>query len=101
LIPEKPIPEHKKYKQLRTELSRINSQVYRFVIIKNSVILAYLCYNIVAIQKQLMGIPPQIKKMSVQTICVTDSTHCINNAILCSGNMLTMRSFNIADTNLK
>jgi hypothetical protein len=47
-------------------------------------IYAYLGCNIVVIQAQLLGIASLIKEMSGKTACVTDSTHCINKAILCS-----------------
>jgi hypothetical protein len=43
-----------------------------------------LPYNILAIQ-QLMGTASLIKEMSARRAAVTDSTHCINNKILCSG----------------
>jgi hypothetical protein len=44
-----------------------------------------LGYNILAIQQQLMGTASLIKEMSARRTSVTDSTHCINNKILCSG----------------
>jgi hypothetical protein len=55
----------------RMELFRRNSIVRMFVIIKGDVIHAYLGYNIVDIQKQLMETASLIMKMS-------DSTNCIN-----------------------
>jgi hypothetical protein len=50
------------------------------------VIRAYLGYNTVAVQKQLVGIASPIKEMSGNSSFVIDSTHCNSKAILCSGN---------------
>jgi hypothetical protein len=41
--------------------------------------------NITATPTQLMGIASLIKETSGKNICVADSTHCINKAMLCSG----------------
>jgi hypothetical protein len=49
------------------------------------VIHLYLGYNTVAIQKQLMGITSLFKEMSGKSTSVTDSTHFIHKAVLCSG----------------
>lgn len=45
----------------------------------------YLGYNIVVIHKQIMGIASLVKEMSGKSTSVTDSTHFINQAVLCSG----------------
>jgi hypothetical protein len=49
------------------------------------VIHAYFGYTIVAIQKQLGGTASVIKDVSGKSTSLPDFTHCINNAILCSG----------------
>jgi hypothetical protein len=68
------------------ELFRRNSKVQKCLTIKADAIDAYLCYNIAAIQKQLLGIASLIKGMSGKSTSVIGSTHCIKKAILCSGN---------------
>lgn len=52
---------------------------------KSKVIRAYLGYNIVLIQKQLMDIASLIKNTSNRSTSITDSTHCFNYEILYSG----------------
>jgi hypothetical protein len=44
-----------------------------------------LGYNIFAIRKQLIGTASLIQRMSGKNTTVVDSTHCIAQAILCSG----------------
>jgi hypothetical protein len=50
------------------------------------VIHAYLGYSIIALQKQLIGTALLIKEKSGNSTSITDSTHCISKATLCSGN---------------
>jgi hypothetical protein len=57
----------------------------RFVIINCDVIPAYLWYNIIAIQKQLMVIGSLITEISGECTSVTDSIRCSNKAVLCFG----------------
>jgi hypothetical protein len=68
------------------ELCRRNSDIYRLLIIKDDVLEAYFGYNIVAIQKHLIGIVSLIKEMSGKNTSVIYSTCCINEAVLYSGN---------------
>jgi hypothetical protein len=49
------------------------------------VIHAYLGYNIISIEKQLMGTASLIKNISGESISVTDFRHCSNKATLHSG----------------
>jgi hypothetical protein len=66
------------------ELFRTVSKVQGFYIIKADVIHTYLCYNIVAIHKQVMDIASLIKEMSGKSISVINSTQHINLKMLCS-----------------
>jgi hypothetical protein len=68
------------------EIFRRNSKVVRFVIIKSNMTHTYLGHNIIAVQKQLMGIVSLIYEVSVTSTCVTDSTCCISKPILCQEN---------------
>jgi hypothetical protein len=47
---------------------------------------SYLGCNTVAIQKERMGIASLVKEMSGKSKSLTDSTHFINKAVLCSEN---------------
>jgi hypothetical protein len=76
---------------LSTNTTRIelfsNSKVYVFVIIKIDMIHGYLGYNTIAIHQQLMGIIASlIKELSGKSTSVIYCTHCINKAVLFSGN---------------
>jgi hypothetical protein len=68
------------------ELFRKNREVWSLVVIENGVTLAYLDYNMIFIQKQLMGNESLIKENPGKCTCITESTHCFIKAILCSGN---------------
>jgi hypothetical protein len=64
------------------ELFRRHGEAQRFLIMKENVIHAYLVYNATEIKKQLARISLLIMKMSGKVTYETDSTHCINKAIL-------------------
>jgi hypothetical protein len=66
------------------ELFRNSSEVEGPVVINGNVIHAYLCYNIIAVQVQLICSASLNKEMSGKSISVNDTAHCINKAILCS-----------------
>jgi hypothetical protein len=57
-----------------------------FVIIKDYVIHVHLGCNFVAIQGQHIDMASLNKVMSGRSITVTDSTHCINKAVIVSEN---------------
>lgn len=53
-----------------------------FVVIKSDVIHAYLCCNIVPLQRKLMAIASQIKEMSGKSASVNDNANVFNKTIV-------------------
>jgi hypothetical protein len=64
------------------ELFRLNREVQRFAVIEGNVVNTYWSYNIIAIEKQHIGIASIIKEMSRNIISVIDPIHYINIAML-------------------
>jgi hypothetical protein len=67
------------------ELFRRNSKVCSFVMVKGTVIHAYLVHNVTATRKQFTGTASMIEEISGKCTSAIDSTHCINmsTAVLC------------------